>query len=79
MQQADKFKSRMHSLAYGEAMAAAARDYKKVQCDFISSLADEKAVEISSFLEGSSLCMSTVPTIKSIMAAGWNGICIQPA
>ena len=27
----EKFKSRMHSLAYGQAMAAAARDYQKVR------------------------------------------------
>ncbi|KAK9804390.1 hypothetical protein WJX72_010733 [[Myrmecia] bisecta] len=29
----EKFKSRMHSLAYGQAMAAAARDYKKEMAD----------------------------------------------
>ena len=32
LQNPDKFKSRMHSLAYGQAMAAAARDYQKVCC-----------------------------------------------
>lgn len=30
MQNPEKFKSRMQSLAYGGAMAAAARDYQKV-------------------------------------------------
>ena len=31
LQNPEKFKSRMHSLAYGQAMAAAARDYQKVR------------------------------------------------
>jgi len=30
LQNPEKFKSRMHSLAYGGAMAAAARDYQQV-------------------------------------------------
>ena len=30
LQDPEKFKSRMHSLAYGNVMAAAARDYQKV-------------------------------------------------
>ena len=31
VQDPEKFKSRMHSLAYGQAMEAAARDYQKVR------------------------------------------------
>ena len=31
MQDPEKFKSRMHSLAYGNAMMAAVRDYKEVR------------------------------------------------
>lgn len=44
VQQADKFKSRMHSLAYGEAMAAAARDYKKVHCHCASPMDGRSSV-----------------------------------
>jgi hypothetical protein len=35
LQNPEKFKSRMHSLAYGQAMAAAARDYQKVRSSTI--------------------------------------------
>ena len=38
LQDPEKFKSRMHSLAYGQAMAAAARDYQKVRCTCRSAL-----------------------------------------
>ena len=38
LQDPDKFKSRMHSLAYGQAMAAAARDYQKVSCTTMACL-----------------------------------------
>ncbi|KAK9827413.1 hypothetical protein WJX74_000424 [Apatococcus lobatus] len=50
--QADKFKSRMHSLAYGEAMAAAARDYKKeVQAERNAQPAAMREVDIDELLD----------------------------
>ena len=36
LQDADKFKSRMHSLAYGNVMAAAARDYQQARSAYVA-------------------------------------------